>query len=86
MNLTTAPMAPIERPTVRGELAAHTHIVNQENVVTLIQEALARSHQHEAQRAAAEHRLARSIVAGRRWARLAAWASARAERARHRTG
>ncbi|MBC3190274.1 hypothetical protein H7X46_04255 [Pseudonocardia sp. C8] len=78
-DLTTAPIA---RPETPGAHAGH--LVNQENAMTLIHEALARSHQREAQRAAAEHRLARRLTAGRRWSRLASWASARAERARAR--
>lgn len=48
----------------------------------LINEALARSRQREAEQAAREHALARSLVAGRRWSRLAAFAARRAERAR----
>jgi hypothetical protein len=48
----------------------------------LIDEALARSRQREAEQAAREHALARRIVAGRGWARLAAFAARRAERAR----
>jgi hypothetical protein len=48
----------------------------------LLDEALARSRQREAEQAAREHALARQIVAGRRWARLAAFAARRAERAR----
>lgn len=84
MNNPTTAQAPIQRPTFRGDHA--THLVNQENAVTLIQEALARSHQQEAQQAAAQHRLARRATAGRRWARLASWAAARADRARDRIG
>ena len=82
-HLTTAPVAPTARPMTGGDA---THLVNQENAMTLIQEALARSHQQESQRAAAEYRLARRLTAGRRWSRLALWAAARAERARIRTG
>lgn len=48
----------------------------------LLHEALARSRQREAEQAAREHALAREILAGRRWARLAAFAARRAERAR----
>ncbi|MBN9790944.1 MULTISPECIES: hypothetical protein [unclassified Pseudonocardia] len=76
--------APAVRPISRTDRSSH--LVNQENVMTLIQEALARSHQQEAQRAAAEHRLARRLTAGRGWSRIAAWAASRAERARLRAG
>lgn len=48
----------------------------------LMNEALARSRQHEAEQAAREHALARQLTAGRRWSRLAAFATRRAERAR----
>ena len=81
-HLMTAPTVPAERPTTHAE---HTdHLVNPENAMTLIHEALARSHQQEAQREAAEYRLARRLCAARRWTRLANWVSARAERARAR--
>ncbi len=52
------------------------------NAMLLLDEVLARSRQREAEQAAREHALARQIVAGRRWARLAAFAARRAERAR----
>lgn len=48
----------------------------------LLDEALARSRQQEAEQAAREHALARRFTAGRRWSRLAAFAARRAERAR----
>ena len=48
----------------------------------LIHEALARSRQREAERAAAAYRRARRLTAGRSWSRLAAWAARRADRAR----
>ncbi len=48
----------------------------------LIDEALARSRQQGAEKAAREHALARQLTAGRRWARLSAFAARRAERAR----
>lgn len=77
-------------PAGRGGDTAHladtAHHVNQENAMTLIHEAMARSDQQQAQREAAEYRLARRFTAGRRWSRLASWASARAERARARAG
>ncbi|MFP5023222.1 hypothetical protein [Pseudonocardia phyllosphaerae] len=69
------------RPTGGEHTATHP---TQENAMSLIQEALARSHQHEARQRAAEHRLARQLTAGRGWTRLASWAAARAERARTR--
>lgn len=48
----------------------------------LMNEALARSRQQEAEQAARDHALARQFVAGRTWARLAAFAQRRAENAR----
>ncbi|MFB9387339.1 hypothetical protein ACFFTK_29725 [Pseudonocardia petroleophila] len=48
----------------------------------LMDEALARSRQHEAQQAARDHALVRQLTAGRRWSWLAAFAARRAERAR----
>jgi len=48
----------------------------------LMNEALARSRQQEAEQAARDHALARQLTAGRRWSRLAAFAARRAERAR----
>ena len=48
----------------------------------LLNEALARSRQREAEQAAREHALARRFVAGRRWTMLARFAARRAERAR----
>jgi hypothetical protein len=49
----------------------------------LLHEALARSRQQEAEQAAREHALARSLTAGRGWALIARYASRRAARARH---
>lgn len=48
----------------------------------LLDEALARSRQQEAEQAARDHALARRFVAGRQWSRIAAFATRRAERAR----
>jgi hypothetical protein len=48
----------------------------------LLYEALARARMCEAEEAARRHRLARRIVAGRRWAWLSRYAAERAERAR----
>ncbi|WP_130288808.1 hypothetical protein [Pseudonocardia sediminis] len=55
-----------------------------EGAPMLIHEALARSRQHEAEREARQYRRARSLTAGRRWARLAAWAQRRAQAERER--
>jgi hypothetical protein len=52
----------------------------------LLYEALARSRQREALEAARRYRLARGLVAGRRWAWLAAFASRRAALARRAVG
>lgn len=52
----------------------------------LLDEALARSRQQEAEQVARDHALAHRFVAGRRWAWLAAYATRRATRARVRAG
>jgi hypothetical protein len=52
------------------------------SAMLLLDEALARSRQQQAEKAAREHALARQLTAGRRWARLSAFAARRAERAR----
>jgi len=59
---------------------------SREEMPMLLYEALARSRQREAEEAARRYRLARSLVAGRRWAWLAAFASRRAARARRAAG
>lgn len=56
----------------------HTSLEN----VMLLEEALARSRQHDAEEAARRYRQARELTAGRLWSRLAAYAARRAERAR----
>jgi hypothetical protein len=56
------------------------------NAMLLMNEALARSRQQEAEESAREHRLARRLTAGRRWDRLAAYAARRAARARSASG
>lgn len=66
----TAPQAPTDHRT--------------EGAPMLIHEALARSRQREAEREARLYRRARTLTAGRRWARLAAWAQRRAEAERVR--
>lgn len=48
----------------------------------LLHEALARTRQQEAEQAARDYRLARSVTAGRGWAVLARFATRRAARAR----
>jgi hypothetical protein len=59
-----------------------TKPVDREGTTMLLHEALARCRQREAEQAAREHALARSVTAGRRWAVLARFATRRAERAR----
>jgi hypothetical protein len=71
------------RPAVRTRRRLDRWI---EEMPMLLYEALARSRQREAEEAARRYRLARSLVAGRRWARLAAFASRRADRARAAVG
>jgi hypothetical protein len=56
----------------------HTSLEN----VMLLEEALARSRQQDAEEAARRYRQARELTAGRLWSRLAAYAARRAERAR----
>lgn len=59
---------------------------DREGTLMLLHEALARSRQHEAEQAARDHALARSVTAGRRWERLARFAARRAEQARAGVG
>lgn len=54
--------------------------------MSLLDEALARTRQQEAEQAARDHALARRFVAGRRWAWIAAYATRRATRARIAAG
>lgn len=51
---------------------------------SMLHEELARCRMHEAEQAARQHRLVRSMTAGRSWSRLARFAARRAERARRR--
>ncbi|MGH3565859.1 MAG: hypothetical protein ACRDRH_07460 [Pseudonocardia sp.] len=51
---------------------------DREGMPMLLHEALARSRQREAEEAARRYRLARSFLAGRRWAQLAGFATRRA--------
>lgn len=64
------------RPTVR----------NRKDTTMLLEEALARSRQREAEEEARRYRLARHLTAGRRWALLAGFAARRAARARSAAG
>lgn len=75
-DLSTAPAA-TPRPTARHR-NGHTML--------LLDEALARCRRREAEAAAREHALARSLTAGRRWARIARYAQRRAARARAAAG
>jgi hypothetical protein len=59
---------------------------DREGTTMLIHEALARSRQQEAIRAAERHALARSVAAGRTWSTLARFATRRAARARAAAG
>jgi hypothetical protein len=68
-------------------LAAPRPIVrDREGTAMLLHEALARSRQQEAIRAAQRHALARSVAAGRAWSVLARFADRRAARARAAAG
>lgn len=60
----------------------HYQPLSKEKTVLLLHEALARCRMAEAEQAAREHRLARSVTAGRTWSLLARFAQQRAERAR----
>jgi hypothetical protein len=55
---------------------------HREGTAMLLHEALARSRQQEAIRAARRHALARSVAAGRTWSLLSRFAARRAARAR----
>ena len=69
---------PAQSPSTQPEPAVR----DREGPLMLLHEALARSRQQEARRAARDHALARSVTAGRRWTLLARFATRRAERAR----
>jgi hypothetical protein len=60
----------------------HATTLDTQGSAMLLNEALARSRQREAEQAAREHRLARALCRGRGWARLARYCARRAERAR----
>ncbi len=75
-------LMPLETPVAPSTAAPNPVVRDREGTLMLLHEALARSRQHEAEQAARDHALARSVTAGRRWARLARFASRRAERAR----
>ncbi|HEY2205247.1 MAG TPA: hypothetical protein VGH99_12325 [Pseudonocardia sp.] len=70
------------RPVPSLHLHNYPHTVSLEDHLMLLYEALARSRVRNAEEAARRLRLARRVVAARRWQRLARYASARAERAR----
>lgn len=74
--------------TVPSSTPAHPRpVVNdREGIAMLLHEVLARSRMREAEQAAREHALARSLTAGRRWAMLAGFAARRAARARADAG
>jgi hypothetical protein len=63
-------------------LRARETVRDREGMLMLIHEALARSRQREAEEAARQYRLVRSLTAGRYWAWLAGFAARRATRAR----
>jgi hypothetical protein len=58
-----------------------TRPVQNEGTAMLLHEALARSRMREAEQAAREHALVRSLTAGRRWRMLARYAERRAAKA-----
>jgi hypothetical protein len=76
MNHTPNDLLAAPRPVVR----------DREGTAMLLHEALARSRQQEAIRAAQRHALARSVAAGRTWSVLARFADRRAARARATAG
>jgi hypothetical protein len=76
MNHTPNDLLAAPRPVVR----------DREGTAMLLHEALARSRQQEAIRAAQRHALARSVAAGRTWSVLARFADRRAARARAAVG
>lgn len=75
-------LVPAETPVAQSPADPNPAVRDREGTLMLLHEALARSRQHEAEQAARDHALARSVTAGRLWARLARFASRRAERAR----
>lgn len=64
-----------------GSAQPDSPLHREEKTVLLLHEALARSRMREAEQAAREYRLARSVTAGRRWSQLARFAVRRADRA-----
>jgi hypothetical protein len=75
-------LMPVETPVAPSLADPNPVVRDREGTLMLLHEALARSRQQEAEQAAREHALVRSVTAGRRWAGLARFASRRAERAR----
>ncbi|WP_219412971.1 hypothetical protein [Pseudonocardia nigra] len=71
-----------EFTTFTAHTAPRTVVRDREGIAMLLHEALARSRQQEAQRAAREYTLARQFTAGRRWDLLAGFAARRAAHAR----
>jgi len=67
-----------------ADLTAPRPVPHREGTEMLIHEALARSQRQEAEDRARRYRLARSVAAGRRWARLAEYADRRARRSAER--
>jgi hypothetical protein len=75
------------KTTPNSLLAAPRPVVrDREGTAMLLHEALARSRQQEAIRAAERHALARSVAAGRTWSTLSRFAARRAARARAAAG
>lgn len=78
-------LMPVETPVAPSTAAPNPVVRDREGTLMLLHEALARSRQQEAEQAARDHALVRSVTAGRRWERLARFASRRAEQARAAT-
>jgi hypothetical protein len=74
-----------QAPVAQSPADPNPAVRDREGTLMLLHEALARSRQQEAEQAARDHALARSVTAGQRWARLARFAARQAERARART-
>lgn len=79
IDLMIAPLAPLSED-------PWSAVRDREAMPMLFHEALARLRQREAEEAARRYRLARSFVAGRRWAQLTGFAARRAARVRAAAG
>ena len=79
-------IVPVDSAVAQNPAAPNPADRDREGTLMLLHEALARSRQQEAEQAARDHALVRSMTAGRRWDRLARFASRRAERARAGVG